>query len=233
MTREFQYKFEDLDINNSDLEEMMGFDGEIIPEPFPELIKNVLKKAPKICKIEGGYKIFTSAEVDDKNQKLTIDGLEFTPSKTVLNQFKGASSFALFLCTAGNKISDYAKEAGLNGDPFLSYVIDTLGSVVVEKATDKLQETLELEYSKKGLGISDRFSPGYCEWSVAEQQILFALLPDNFCGITLSESSLMSPIKSVSGIIGIGAGLQQKGYQCNWCNQKNCIYGNIKKKKKK
>jgi hypothetical protein len=232
MIKEFRFRFDDLKIKKSDIGELMGFDSGDIPEPFPDLIDIALKKAPSICHIKGGYKVFNRVEINDKNQAFTIDGLEFNPSKTVLNQFKGACSFALLLCTAGREISDHAKEIGLKGDPLLSYVLDTLGSVVVDKATEKLLESLEKEYLKTGLGISDIFSPGYCEWSVAEQQILFALLPENFCGITLSDSSLMSPIKSVSGIVGIGKELQQKGYQCNWCTQKNCIYGKIKRKKK-
>jgi len=79
----------------------------------------------------------------------------------------------------------------------------------------------------------DLFSPGYCNWSMAEQQKLFSLLPPGFCGIQLSPSSLMHPIKSVSGIIGIGTSCKQKGYQCEWCNDKDCIYGRIRRQKKR
>ncbi|MCK7538940.1 MAG: hypothetical protein MZV63_52410 [Marinilabiliales bacterium] len=47
--------------------------------------------------------------------------------------------------------------------------------------------------------ITNRFSPGYCGWDVAEQHKLFSFFKDNFCGITLTESALMNPVKSVSG----------------------------------
>jgi hypothetical protein len=46
---------------------------------------------------------------------------------------------------------------------------------------------------------------------VAEQHKLFSLLPPGICGITLSDSALMHPIKSVSGITGIGKHCKQKG----------------------
>ena len=113
----------------------------------------------------------------------------------------------------------------------LGYIFDVIGSVAVEKATEKIQEILKGELLKSKLGITDRFSPGYCEWNVAEQQKLFQLMPRGFCGVSLSQSSLMNPIKSVSGIIGIGTGLKEKGYQCQWCSDVNCIYGQIKRKK--
>lgn len=232
MIKEFCYQFDELEITKTDINELMGFEDDAIPEPFPHLIEQALKKAPHICNIRGGYKIFNSIEINPEKESLSINQHIFNPSKIVITQFKDASSFALFICTAGNELSDYAKELSLNGDPILSYVFDVIGSITVEKATDKLQNWLEEDCKKRGHGISDRFSPGYCEWSVSEQQMLFDLMPDGFCGVTLSESSLMSPIKSVSGIIAIGKGLKQKGYQCNWCNDKNCIYGRIKRQKK-
>jgi hypothetical protein len=232
MIKEFQYSFNELGIVNSDIEELLGFEEGVIPEPFPELIASALYHAALICNIKGGYKIFNHTEVGIDKQSIRICDQIFNPSKVVITQFKNAGSFALFICTAGAEISQYAKEVSENGDPLLSFVFDVIGSVTVEKATENIQKTLEIECQKTGLHISDRFSPGYCEWSVAEQQKLFSLMPENFCGVSLSESSLMLPIKSVSGIIAIGTDMVQKGYQCYWCTEKNCIYGKIKRQKK-
>jgi len=39
---------------------------------------------------------------------------------------------------------------------------------------------------------------------------------------------LMNPIKSVSGLIGIGRDVKYSPYQCNLCDSKNCIYHNRK-----
>jgi hypothetical protein len=232
MIKEFQYSFEDLGLVNGDIEELLGFEDGIIPEPFPELIEFALNHSKTICKIRGGYKIFNAGEIYVDKKNIRIGKQVFNPSKVVTTQFKNATSFAIFICTAGAEISKHSREVSANGDPLLSFVFDVIGSVTVEKVTDKIQESLETEMQTMGLNISDRFSPGYCEWSVAEQQNLFALMPVNFCGVSLSESSLMSPIKSVSGIIAIGAVMEQKGYQCHWCTEKNCMYGKIKRQKK-
>lgn len=232
MIKEYQYSFEELGIVSGDIEELMGFETGNVPEPFSELIEIALNKAPEICKIRGGYKIFNQNETEIGKETIRICDKIFNPSKLITTQFKNASSFALFLCTAGQEITKHAKDASSNGDLLLGFVFDVIGSVTVEKATDKVQHSLELEIQKAGLNISDRFSPGYCEWSVAEQQKLFSLLPENFCGVSLSESSLMWPIKSVSGIIAIGTRMKQIGNQCRWCTEKNCMYGKIKRKKK-
>lgn len=233
MIKEFHFSFDELNIIPKDLTDLLGFEDGIIPEPFPEIIEQALLDAPQFCTIKGGYKIFESIEINQKNASIKIENQLFLPSKVVTTQLKESTSVALYICTAGENISNHANKLISEGDPMLSYIFDVIGSVTVEKATDKIQKLLELESKKLGLNISDRYSPGYCEWSVAEQQILFSFFPNNFCGISLSESSLMHPIKSVSGIIGIGAGLQQKDYQCRWCNDENCIYGKIKRQENK
>ncbi len=231
MIKEFRFNFEDLQVQAEDLHELLGFDSNTIPAPFPEYINMALKRAGELCQIKGGYKIFDPIRISQSEQKLHIDSTIFNPAKIVCTQLKEASAGAIFLCTAGESISLLSKQLLAGEDPMLGYVFDVLGSITVEKATDKIQLHLNEEVKNNGLNISDRYSPGYCEWSVNEQKKLFALLPDNFCGITLSESSLMHPIKSVSGIIGIGKKLKQKGYQCQWCSDPNCIYGKIRRKK--
>lgn len=230
--KEFQFTFNELGVTKSDIEELLGFNGGVIPEPFPGLIEFALNEANAVCNIRGGFKIFDSAEVAVSSETIKIGNQVFNPSNIVKTQFKNAGSLALFIATAGAEISERAKNLTENGDPVSGYVFDVLGSVTVAKAAEKLLKMLETEMQVSGLTISDSFSPGYCEWSVAEQQKLFALMPENFCGVTLSESSLMWPIKSVSGMTAIGINLEHKGYQCYWCTDKDCFYGKIKRQKK-
>ncbi|NQU55366.1 MAG: hypothetical protein HQ522_22850 [Bacteroidetes bacterium] len=230
MIKEFQYTFEELLIVSEDLTELLGFEDGIVPEPFPEIIQQAIDDAPQFCEIKGGYKVFNSVKINLKEESIQIKDQTFFPTKIVTTQLKESTSAALFICTAGAEITNHANELIAQGDPMLGYIFDVIGSVTVEKAIGKIQKELELELLKLGMNISDRYSPGYCEWDVAEQQYLFPLMPKNFCGVSLSDSSLMNPIKSVSGIIGIGTNLQQKGYQCHWCTDKNCIYGRIKRK---
>ena len=110
------------------------------------------------------------------------------------------------------------------GDLLRGYVYDVIGSEIVEAAADKMQGELEKTMLASGKGITNRYSPGYCGWDVVEQQKLFRLMPDNFCGITLSESSLMYPFKSVSGFIGAGKNVKRLPYACHLCDMEDCIY---------
>ena len=118
----------------------------------------------------------------------------------------------------------------ISGDLLKGYVYDVIGSEVVEAAADMMQEELKVEAAARGKNITNRFSPGYCGWDVAEQHKLFSFFRDNFCGITLTGSALMNPIKSVSGLIGIGENVKYAPYQCHLCDDRNCIYRNRKSK---
>ncbi len=233
MLKEYSYKFGELGVNHRDIEELLGFGDHDVPEPFPELINKAITTAASVCNIRGGYKSFEDCKIHEKSNTIHIENQVFSPSKIVITQLRKSTSCALFVCTAGKEISDYARKMQIEGDLLSGFILDTIGSVTVDKAMDKIQCDLAEELNTMRLGISDRYSPGYCDWSVAEQQKLFALIPDNFCGISISESSLMTPIKSISGIIGIGKDLKPKGYQCNWCRDLDCIYGRIKRNKKR
>jgi hypothetical protein len=118
----------------------------------------------------------------------------------------------------------WSKELLTTGEPAMGYIVDTVASVTVENVTNVLHDFIGSEMNKHGLKITNRYSPGYCNWSVSEQHLLFSLLPPNFCGIMLNDSALMTPIKSVSGIIGIGSRVKRKEYICDKCGVKDCTY---------
>ena len=232
MIREFQYTFEDLEILPKDIAELLGFSINAIPDPFPKLIESALNEAPGLCEIRAGFKYFDHVEINLTQQNIIIDNQIFTPNKIIFTQIKNASSIAIFICTAGKEISNWSKQLAVTGDDLSSFIFDVIGSLAAEKAREKLEIDLKKDINTLGLNISDAYSPGYCDWSLSEQQNLFALLPLNFCGITLTEALLMYPVKSVSGLIGVGKSMKQKGYQCNWCNDVNCLYSKIKRQKK-
>jgi hypothetical protein len=226
------FSFSELNITPSEIEEFMGFEPGQSPEPFPDLIEHAFNLAPEYCQITGAYQIFNNISIHLLNETIQIENQLFFPGKIVVTQLKDATQLAVFVCTAGSDISDFSKQKASEGDEMMAYVLDVIGSVTVDKAAGKLLEKILEEVNNSGLNITDPFSPGYCNWSVAEQHKLFPLLPQGICGIKLSESALMHPIKSVSGITGIGKHCKQMGYQCNWCSHRECFVGIIKRRKK-
>ena len=202
----------------------MGYSPGSAPEPLTDLIAEVSDELMPLGDVKAEYLIFNRLASDPDSKSIEIEGVVFCVKPVIFSQIKKAGGAALFICTAGAEIGLRSRASMKEGDLLRGYVYDVIGSEVVENAADRMQEELRLEVAADGLKITNRFSPGYCGWDVAEQHKLFSFFPDNYCGITLTESALMNPVKSVSGLIGIGREVRYAPYQCHLCDDKNCIY---------
>ncbi len=88
--------------------------------------------------------------------------------------------------------------------PSRALIIDAIGSERVESLCDVFCEDMKKEAERRGESLRPRFSPGYGDLSLNAQKDIFALLdPPKNIGVTLSESLLMMPSKSVTAIAGI------------------------------
>ncbi len=220
----FHFRFPELGLTREKIARVMGYDDGIAPEPFDDIIEEVLDAAPDYCDITGGYVLRENIHIDRINQSIRIDDVTFDLKRIITNQLRKSEHVALFLCTAGAGIGEWSGKLMKSGDMIKGYVVDVTGSETVDAAMDIIQDGMEKELKVKGLKITERYSPGYCQWQVSEQKKLFSFFPENFCGVRLSPSSLMYPIKSISGIIGIGKEVKRKGYSCNLCDMKDCLY---------
>lgn len=208
----------------------MGYQTGTAPEPVSILINEVTEELLPLGGIKAEYTVFKEINLSRENRSLQVEGITFNVRPIIYRQIKEAEEVALFICTAGPVVGEMCHQSMKDGDLLRGYVYDVIGSEIVEAAADRMQEELRKSIADLGKEITNRFSPGYCGWDVAEQHKLFSFFKDNYCGITLTESALMKPIKSVSGIIGIGRNVRYTPYQCKLCDDKNCIYRNKKSK---
>ena len=146
----------------------------------------------------------------------------FDMGKIILRQLRGSEAYALFVCTSGIEYEAYQQRLKEQGDMVRVFIADALGSVIAEKCADLMEATLQENIDKLGWHHTNRFSPGYCGWHVSQQQLLFPLFEGHTCGVQLTDSSLMVPIKSVSGIIGIGKKVRKLDYTCGLCDFQQC-----------
>lgn len=226
MIHEIAYSINELTLDRQYLSEMLGFPDGDLPEPFDEYVAEAFQDAEKLCDIHGAFSFSGKSEFAHDNNTIIVDGIEFEIGKTIAKELRNSTELALFICTAGKRISQRSQELMRGDNPVLGYVFDVLGSMIVEAATDQLQEEIKHKANHARLEITNRYSPGYCKWSVADQHKLFSFFPPNCCGIRLTDSALMHPIKSVSGIIGLGKEVKFRNYTCNLCNQVDCFQRN-------
>lgn len=184
----------------------------------------------QLIDLKSGFVFRDEIFLDKEQSKIHSEPIILNVKKMIFNQLLASEKIAIFVCTAGPAISDKAAILMKKGDYLTAYIYDIIGSLSVELAMDLAQEKLKVEMQNLGLGISNRFSPGYCGWKLDEQKKIFSLLPPKFCGISLNDSCHMQPQKSISGIIGIGKNITFENYSCNICDMDDCLYRNLKYK---
>ena len=223
-----EISFEELSLTREDVIHLLGGESEYA-FLMHEYLDTLFEQGKQIFQIIGGYQVFDKMAFNQEMLEIVIGDVKFEVKKVVFNMLKRSSKIAVFICTAGDKIHELSRQYMAEGDMLKGYVYDLFGSLVVESAMDLVQQSLRLEMEGESLKITNRYSPGYCGWTVDQQKKLFGLLDQNFSFVTLSDSCLMQPIKSVSGIIGIGHDVKYNDYTCHICDSKNCLYKNLKK----
>lgn len=224
----FEFSFNDLKISTSRIETVLGYKEGEDRELVTDLIHEILEEAKKVCRIKAQYTVFQDVCFENESKSVLVEGRSLQVKKIVFSQIKKSDSVAIFLCTAGEEIGILSRKHMFEKDLLKGFVYDVIGSEIVEAAADLMQAELGETMKRSGKKITNRYSPGYCGWDVADQHKIFKLVNSGFCGIRLTESALMDPVKSVSGIIGIGMDVKMNPYTCKMCNMTDCIYRHIK-----
>lgn len=106
-------------------------------------------------------------------------------------------------------------------------IMDAAASAAIENLCDNFEFALRDELEAEGLYLSDRFSPGYGDFSIEYQRNLCdAVDASRRIGLTVSARNLLIPRKSVTAVLGISTGefkLRKRG--CEVCSMfMTCSY---------
>jgi hypothetical protein len=141
--------------------------------------------------------------------------------------FEEAERVALAILTIGPDLPEKANSAMNKGEYVDGVIYDAIGSAAVESLADKVNLEINQEATKLSLDFSKRYSPGYCNWDVKDQEIIFDHLPAHLINVSLTESYLMSPIKSVSFAVNFGKDISSTKWEnrCKFCDDRDfCLY---------
>lgn len=212
--------FQALDIRIEDIYLSLGYGGTCPPTDVLQMVQEMIDTISKVCKPSYCFIIKEDIEIGRINIK--VEGVTFTIGKVIAEYMDKAESIAFFIATAGRQFEDWLEELHKEGDVWLTFLADAIGSEIAEATARAVSLDLEETARRKNQYISNSYSPGYCGWGVKEQQKLFSFFPPEPCGVRLTDSSLMLPIKSVSGIIALGTEMEKKAYGCDICMMKTC-----------
>ncbi|PWI46761.1 hypothetical protein CEE45_15140 [Candidatus Heimdallarchaeota archaeon B3_Heim] len=141
--------------------------------------------------------------------------------------FAEAERVALAIVTIGKSLPLEANNRMKSGEYVDGVILDAFGSAGVEQVADQVNREIVDIVKSQNFEYSQRFSPGYCQWSVQDQELIFNNLPSEDIGVSLTEGYMMKPIKSVSFAINIGKDIKKSRWEtrCKSCVERGqCTY---------
>ena len=147
-----------------------------------------------------------------------------------------ATGLVLGMVTIGDAIETRVSELLRIGAATRSLFLDAAGNAAVEEAANRLGEMITengeapaksaARKSRSARHVSCRISPGYGRWPVTAQRALFDVVPHRAIGVSLLPTMLMTPRKTISFAMWLGAGARRiAGLSgCTLCELERCRY---------
>jgi len=213
----------DIEIDRKQVCRYIGYDTDYkLSAHISSLIDEYIENAHYLIELSHSYII---RDVEWARGSISfIEGSIIFQSQVITRLLEQCHKVAVFLVTIGKYLEETAYQLAKDGLILQSTVLDAIGSDAVEKVADFVQDRVRESTSAQGLVTSRRFSPGYCDWNIGQQRMIFRALDGDTLGIRLTGECLMIPQKSISGIIGIGSSDSNvEDYNpCKTCKKYDC-----------
>lgn len=216
-----EFSSSDLTLNVDEIYLNLGYGGQKPDEQMEEIVHQMIETVAGLCIPHAGFSIREGRITE--NATIEINSVCLSVGSFIAKRLANATHFCSFVVTAGNEFDQFLEKLRSEGDILSEYIVYSIGTEIAEAAVRHVACEVDSIAFEMGFKTTQSFSPGHCNWHVDGQHQLFALMPEAPCGITLNESSLMHPVKSVSGIIGIGSDVEESQYGCRICGLTTCF----------
>jgi hypothetical protein len=187
--------------------------------PIAKQIKRLAKESLSCLEPRGTFSVYPVT--DRKTLSLRVG--QVTIHGNIGEFMEHADRVAVFVVTVGEAISRRAVRSRQGGDAFGAWVMDAFGSWAAEASAEALMERIQRHlWDDEALTL--RYSPGYCGMTMPQQRKLFRLVNADSVGVKLLPSLLMQPLKSISGLVGLGPkeAVSSSRSPCDRCPQVGC-----------
>lgn len=211
-----------MDIRTREAIRYLGYGRNDVDEKTFRLIEASFTELEKIIEKRMVFQVFQlHLEQDDS---IDIEGMKIF-SKNLSKNLKGCERVLVLGATLGIQVDRWMKRYSYT-DMAKVLVMQSCAAAMLEEYLDDWQEKQEQEFLKENWYLRPRFSPGYGDFSIEHQkQILEMLQATKKIGLSMTDSSMLTPTKSVTAVIGMSrtkTACHQKG--CEVCGKKDCIY---------
>ena len=188
------------EIGFNDVAHLLGYRKRNIE--IPDRIKSIIEEEIKIGgQIKRPKGIWRRLPINIFGREIDIAGKMRVHSEKLSSWVEGCNALYLFAVTAGPLFKERVGELLKLENVSRAMITDAVGSACAESCAQQANHLLK--QMNPDLKLTKRYSPGYGDWDVMQNREPIALLQGDRIGITVNESGLMQPEKSVSAVIGI------------------------------
>ena len=202
----------------------LGYHAEaVISARILSLVNDFAENSPDLVDLSYSYVIRDIHSV--QGEHVTIDNNVTFSSNIIARLLEQCEKVAVFALTVGDHLEKIVAGLAEDGLILKASVLDAIASNATEQVAELVHDRISEEVRSQGLCTSQRFSPGYCDWNVSQQEMVFRAMNGNTAGVRLTGDYLMIPHKSISGIIGIGMRNNNiENYNpCKTCQKRGCL----------
>ena len=123
-------------------------------------------------------------------------------SRDLGRNLAGCSKVALLAATIGPQVDALIRRHS-SLDPVYASILQATGAMYIEELVDLVNSEIKKIAAAQGLKTKARYSPGYGDVPLQVQKDFFRLLPCTRIGLTLMDTLIMAPEKSVTAFVGL------------------------------
>lgn len=200
----------------------LGYGNHAVDDQTLALVEDSFRELDRAADRRIIYRIF-GVTLDETNS-IAIGKLNIV-SRNLYRNLRDCREAVLLGATLGVGVDLLMKRYSLT-DMSRTVVIQAAAAAMLEEYLDECQQQLSREFEKEGKYLRPRFSPGYGDFDIGHQGMILRMLnADKSIGLTMTDSCMLTPTKSVTAVIGISEKKERcpvKG--CESCDKRDCIY---------
>lgn len=200
----------------------LGYGKNAVDDQTLTLIADSFRSLQSVVSRKSVYRIF-AVEWTEENH-IRFGNLEVC-SKSLEKNLCGCERIVLFGATLGIGTDQLISRIS-RMDMAKAVVLQACAAALLEEYCDTCQDQIAAELQEEGYYLRPRFSPGYGDFPISCQKNVIQMLDcAKKIGLTLTESCMMVPSKSVTAVIGAST-LQMACHRqgCEVCGKKDCMY---------
>lgn len=217
--------FNNIQIDKSEVLRYLGHKNQKVDENTQRMIDSCIDEIQGLSRYRYTYQVFETKIGFYKGMsciELKCTNLKLT-GNDIYEHLRDCRKCAVMAVTLGIEV-DNAIRVAQNSDMLKAVVMDSCATEYIEKICDEVEEMIGREAAADGCGINYRFSPGYGDLPISTQKELLSVIDaGRKMGITLTDSFLMIPGKSVTAIVGFTKSLnpKPKRTKCDICSMRD------------